>query len=423
VFVDGAALRRHGRPEGGERVPQTGRTIDDEQLGRSQPASDQIVEQRPPGGLALAAHALNRQQHLLAVSADAEDDQKGDAGGLPVEPDADDRPVEDQPHDRLGGEIATVPGLPAGLDLAPRAAHDVLADRPAEERREGAAYPARVGAGEVGRGDQRLGGLRATLVGPECLAPPLDRPAALGRDAGARHAQLGRPEGACQGARPAAVPVTDGLGRHARAALARRPSRVARPGERRVQLARDHRLDELANPIPQGRLDRVEPVGKERPGLLGLGLHGIPLRGRARHGVVSSPARQCRGRWVGQPGDYATLIPTNLATAPVLIPARRDRPDALVVTDNLGARKAEKARGAGPRRPEPPPPAVPLAGPEPGRARLVRARGPAAGGRRPLEGGAGGRPRPGARRDHRPGRAGLVPPRRLPGRGLTRNPL
>jgi hypothetical protein len=32
--------------------------------------------------------------------------------------------------------------------------------------------------------------------------------------------------------------------------------------------------------------------------------------------VVSSPARQRRGRRVGQPGDYATLIPTNLATAP-----------------------------------------------------------------------------------------------------------
>src|SRR3954454_23332871 len=181
VLVDRAPLRRHGWPEGGERLPQTGRTVDDEQLGRPQPGSDQFVEQRPPRRLALAAHVLDRQQHLLAVGADAKDDQEGKAGGLPVEPDADDRAVEDQPHDRFGGEITTVPGLPVGLDLAPRAAHDVLADRPAEERREAAAYPARVGAGGIGRGDQRLGGLRATLAGPECLAPPLDRPAALGR--------------------------------------------------------------------------------------------------------------------------------------------------------------------------------------------------------------------------------------------------
>src|SRR4051794_15881474 len=31
VLVDRAPLRRHGRPEGGERLPQTGRTVDDEQ--------------------------------------------------------------------------------------------------------------------------------------------------------------------------------------------------------------------------------------------------------------------------------------------------------------------------------------------------------------------------------------------------------
>src|SRR5206468_2549017 len=67
--------------------------------------------------------------------------------------------------------------------------------------------------------------------------------------------------------------------------------------------------------------------------------------------------------------------------------------------------------------------ALALDGHGPDRAGLVQAQGGAADGRRPLEGGAGGRPRPGARHHHRPGRAGLVPPRRLPGRGLTCNPL
>ena len=317
MLVDRAALGRHVRPQGGQRLLQTGRAVDDEQLGRPQPASDQIVEQRPPRRLALAAHVLDRQQHLLAVGADAEDDQEGDAGGLPVEPDADDRAVEDQPHDRLGGEIATVPGVPVALDLAPGAAHDVLADRPTEERRKGAAYPARVGAGQIGRGDQRVGGLRATLVGPERLALPLDRPAVPGRDAGARHGHLGRPEGAGQGARPAAVPVTDDLSRNAIAARARRPSRIARPGERRVQLARDHRLDESANPIPQGRSRSGRTSRRRATRLFGLGLHGIPLRGRARHGVVSSPARQRRDRsGSDNPETTPPAIPTNLATAP-----------------------------------------------------------------------------------------------------------
>jgi hypothetical protein len=91
--VDRAALGRHVRPQGGhQRFLQPGRAVDDEQLGRPQPARGQIVEQRPPRRLALAAHVLDRQQHLLAIGADAEDDQEGDAGGLPVEPDADDLP-------------------------------------------------------------------------------------------------------------------------------------------------------------------------------------------------------------------------------------------------------------------------------------------------------------------------------------------
>src|SRR5207342_2955882 len=43
------------------------------EFGRLQPAGDEVVEQRPPGGLALAAHVLHGEQHLLAVAAHVED--------------------------------------------------------------------------------------------------------------------------------------------------------------------------------------------------------------------------------------------------------------------------------------------------------------------------------------------------------------
>jgi hypothetical protein len=119
----------------------------------------------------------------------------------------------------------------------------------------------------------------------------------------------------------------------------------------------------------------------------------------------------------------------------VLVPALRARPDALVVMDNLAAHKAEAVRGAldraglAHRGPRPragaagPGAAVLLARHEPDRAGLVQAQDPAAGGRRPLEGGPGGCPRPGAGHDHRPGCAGLVPAPRLPRRRLIRKPL
>jgi len=119
----------------------------------------------------------------------------------------------------------------------------------------------------------------------------------------------------------------------------------------------------------------------------------------------------------------------------VLIPALRERPDALVVMDNLGAHKAEKVRaaldraGLAHRGPWPragaagPGAAVLLAGHEPDRAGLVQAQDAPPGGRRALEGGPGAGPRPRARHHHRPGCTGLVPAVRLRPRELSRNPL
>jgi hypothetical protein len=119
VLVHRAALDRHAVPDGGDRLLEPRRAVDDEELRPPQPALDEIVEDRAPGLGALAAHALDREQHLLAVGAHADDDQQRDRGRLAVEPHAHHRAVEDQPHDRLLGQRAGVPGIPVALHLAP----------------------------------------------------------------------------------------------------------------------------------------------------------------------------------------------------------------------------------------------------------------------------------------------------------------
>jgi hypothetical protein len=140
--------------------------VDDEKLGRSQATFNEIVEDRAPGLGALPAHALDREEHLLAVRAYAEDDKERDRSRLAVEPDANDGAVENEPHDRLGGERTGIPGVPVALHLAPRSAHRVLADRAAEHRRQCPAHPARIGASEVAPCDQGVGGKCPTLIGP-----------------------------------------------------------------------------------------------------------------------------------------------------------------------------------------------------------------------------------------------------------------
>ena len=75
---------------------------------------------------------LDREQHLLAVRAHADDHEQRDRRGLPIEPDASHGAVEDQPHYRLVGQRASIPDVPIAFDLAPDPAHDVLADAIAE---------------------------------------------------------------------------------------------------------------------------------------------------------------------------------------------------------------------------------------------------------------------------------------------------
>ena len=161
-----------------------------------------------PGLGALAAHALDREQHLLAVLAHADDDEQRDGGGLAVEPHPHHGAVENEPHDRLFGKRAGVPRLPVGLHLAPDPAHRVLADRTAKQGGERTAHPARVGAGEIAARDQRVRNKRAPLIGPQCLALPLRRLAIGGVQPGARHLDLHLAEASQQRPRPMAVAVT-----------------------------------------------------------------------------------------------------------------------------------------------------------------------------------------------------------------------
>ena len=155
----------------------------------------------------LAAHVLDREQHLLAVLAHAEHDQQRRSRWPCGRADPHHRAVEDQADDRFLGERAGVPGIPVGLHLSPHPAHRILADRAAKHRRERPAHPTRVGAGQIGAGNQRIGGLRAPLVSPQRLALPLRRLAVRGVEPGARHRDLDRAKGAQSATAIGAVPV------------------------------------------------------------------------------------------------------------------------------------------------------------------------------------------------------------------------
>src|SRR6266540_1070420 len=172
--------------------------IHDQELRAAQATTDEIIENTAPGFAALPTHALDRQQYFLAIRAHADDDQQRDCGRLAVEPHVHHRAVENEPHNRFGGQRASIPGVPIGFHLAPDPAHRILAHGAAEQRLQGAAHPARVGAGQVGAGNQRIGRQRAALVGPQHLAVPLRGFAAWSVQPRAWYFDLDATEGAHQ---------------------------------------------------------------------------------------------------------------------------------------------------------------------------------------------------------------------------------
>jgi hypothetical protein len=177
------------------------------------------------------------------------------------------------------------------FDLAPDPAHDVLAHGPAEQRNQSAPHPPRIGAGEVGAGNQRIGGERATLIGPQRLAVPFGGPAIGSLQPGARYGDLGFAKAAGQRARAAAVTMANNTCRTGVFLLC---PPIASASQRRIQLTADERLDELANPFAHTALDRIKPVVEKVGGGVGCRLERIRLRGTVRHGVVSVPALERR---------------------------------------------------------------------------------------------------------------------------------
>src|SRR3954470_20735810 len=141
-----------------------------------------------------------------------------------------------------------------------------------EQRGQGSLYPARVGAREVGARDQGLDLASPPRVARQGGAAPLPGRAALGPQPGARHGDRHRPEGAGQPPLAVAVPVPRGGA-----------APVPPSPQGRGQLLLEQLLDEAADPLPQARLDRVEPGLPGEQGRLGRPLGAILV-----HGVVSA---------------------------------------------------------------------------------------------------------------------------------------
>jgi hypothetical protein len=143
MLMNGTALDRYAVPNGGNRFLQSRRAVDDQERRPPQTAPDQTIKNGTPSFGRFPAHVLDREQHLLAVGAHANDHEQRDRRGFAIEPDANDCAVEDQPHNRLIGQRTGVPGVPIAFDLAPDPAHDVLADALAEQRCQSTPHPPR----------------------------------------------------------------------------------------------------------------------------------------------------------------------------------------------------------------------------------------------------------------------------------------
>src|SRR3954451_23189632 len=318
--VDDAALSGHIGPERGERLLQAGRPIDDHELRCLQASGHEIVQDRPPGRLALAAHVFDRQQHLLPILAHAEHDQQRDRGRLAVEPHPHHRAVEDEADDRLGRQVASGPGVPIRLHLPPHPADHVLADRPTKERGKGPPDPARVGAGQVSPGDQRLGSARQALVGRERGVAPFLGPAFRRGKPGPRHPNRHGAERSHQGPLPMAVAMARhrGARRFGAGLCLRGPaSRVTLAAKRRLQLGFEQFLDEGADAGAHPSLQRIKPVLAEKKRRLSR------LRGRGcdicRHGVISPGAPTLVMAWGTSRRLRRPHIPTTAPTAPLTV--------------------------------------------------------------------------------------------------------
>src|SRR3954451_21690712 len=94
------------------------------------------------------------------------------------------------------------------------------------------------------------------------------------------------------------------------------PASVARARERRLELALNHRLDELAHPVAQAGFDRIKPIVEKIDRRLGCRVQDRRYRAIVGHGVVprcaSTPAL-----FVFQPAEGTPpSIPSSPRTQP-----------------------------------------------------------------------------------------------------------
>src|SRR6516164_8640606 len=82
---------------------------------------------------------------------------------------------------------------------------------------------------------------------------------------------------------------------------------VARASQRYLQLALNHRLDELTHPLTQPDFDRVKPIVEKMDRRLCFRLQDRRRRASLAHGVVSTGAPTPGLLWVSPPGDYAIV--------------------------------------------------------------------------------------------------------------------
>src|SRR6266536_4210996 len=225
------------------------------------------------------------------------------------------------PNSPRSASIRSKPRLVRRSAVAP--SHPVRGYRAAQQGSERTAHATRVGAGEIGARDQCIGGQRAPLVSPQRLALPLSRFAVRGVQSRARHRDLHPAKAPHEGPRPVAVAVAAGAGALATAArTVQTPAAVTRPRQQNVELAFEHGMEEVANPIAKASFDRVEPVVEKMYRRLGFGLRQARRRAIARHGVISA----------GVPTPESLVGPSwrlrrlQFPTTPATAPSRHEAP-------------------------------------------------------------------------------------------------
>src|SRR6516165_512695 len=94
---------------------------------------------------------------------------------------------------------------------------------------------------------------------------------------------------------------------------------VARASQRYLQLALNHRLDELTHTLTQPDFDRVKPIVEKMDRRLCFRLQDRRRRASLAHGVVSTGAPTPGLLWVSPPGDYAIVNSNHIPDGTALV--------------------------------------------------------------------------------------------------------